>query len=45
LREPAQQVEEPKDMMDNISRKVRGFFGGLGLKSGQASTTIQEESH
>ena len=45
LREPAQQMEESNDVMDNISRKVRGFFSGIGLKVGQASTTIQEESH
>jgi hypothetical protein len=45
LREPAQQIEESGDMMESMSRKLRGFFGGISRRMHHSTTTIQENSH
>lgn len=41
LRTPVPVVEEPGNTLENVTRKIRGFFSGLGGRA-NANTTIQE---
>jgi eukaryotic-like serine/threonine-protein kinase len=44
LLEPVAIKEQPSDMLNKISHKLRGLFGSLGKKNDPATTTIQENT-